>query len=121
MYMHIDPQENSWFTRTKAWLASFDSFQIMFKSIAINLKDRSIAPENTGMIFYIDAYTGGSKVIDMKDSRPKNWFEAFVQRKGAIEGQIVPAFDAAARKSLDDMMKVNLDSLIFSGKKPDKS
>jgi hypothetical protein len=116
MYMKINPATNSWFTRTKAWVASFNQFRIMFRKIGVNLHDFSLDPGSTDLLFHVDGWLGGTKAIDMK-SKANNWFEYFAQREGAIEGQILPEFDASARKSLNDMMTTNLDQLLFQTKK----
>lgn len=112
MYMRIDPKENGWFTRTKAWIASFDEFRVMVRSVGINLADMSMDPKTSDIMFHVDTYLGGKKIIDMEKTT-NNWFEYFAQRQGAIQGEILPAFDSAARKSLDDMMTVNLTNLVF--------
>lgn len=113
MYMEVNPAKASWYQRTKAWLASFDRFKVMLRSVTLNLTDFSFDAKDSEILFVVDTYGGSSKVIDMQNSLAKNWFEYFAQRQGAIEGNILPAFDEAARKSLDELMKFNLDSLIF--------
>ncbi|MCX6123803.1 MAG: hypothetical protein NTV34_03525 [Proteobacteria bacterium] len=118
MYLSVDPADSGWFVRTKAWLASFDRFKILFKSLSLNLRDLSLDPAGTDLLFQVDTYLGGSKIIDMQNAKARNWFEYFAQRQGAIQGEILPSFDASARKLLDDLMATNLDRLVFKSHSP---
>ncbi len=118
MYMQVNPATNSWFTRTQAWLGSFDRFDVLFRAVGINLVDFSMDPVASELLFHVDGWLGGTKIIDMKNSKARNWFEYFAQRKAAIEGRILPSFDQETRKRLDQMMTINLDELIFGAKQP---
>lgn len=112
MYMSVNPQTNSWFTRTKAWIASFDRFELMIRSFGINLGTMGMSPQDSELLFVVDTYTGRKKVIDMSKTKARNWFEYFAQRQGAIEGEILPNFDGQTRETLNEMMSKNLDSLL---------
>jgi hypothetical protein len=113
LYFRVNPAKNSWFVRTQAWLASMDKFELAIRGLAVDLHTLALTPGGADVVFRVDAYGSGSKIIDMKHMQARNWFEYFAQRQGAIDGQILPAFDNSIRAKLDLMMTKNIDTVLF--------
>jgi hypothetical protein len=117
LYLRIDKSEMSWKEIAEAWFASFDEFQILVRKVSLNLDTMTLEPKETELVFQVDAYTGGKKIIDVQKSTPRNWFESMVQRGPAIEGRIMPSIDSNAAKNLNSLMETNLTALLFSTQK----
>lgn len=113
IYFQTNAKKASWWVRTQAWLASFDRFKMLVRSVKLNLSDFSLNANGSELLFHVDTYLGGTKIIDMHGAKASSWFEYFLQRPAAVKGNVLPAFDDFAKKSVNSIMEINLDTLIF--------
>jgi hypothetical protein len=97
-----------------AWLASFDQFKILFRKVAIGLKSKTMASDQSELVFVVQDWGGGEKVIDQSRTAPHNFYESFVQVDNVINKNVLPGVQDALSAQVNRALETDFSNY-FTG------